>query len=67
MTITFHEAPKKTENLVMVVSKSRSHGFERPFGFFQVLSWIIAAFIFISFAITVITLLLIDNVEDWHL
>ena len=44
----------------------RRHGFERPFGIFQVLSWIIAAFIFISFSVTLYALLLVEGSDYSH-
>ena len=45
---------------------SRRHGFDRPFSCFQVLSWIIAVFIFISFSVTLCALLLQEGSEDSH-
>ena len=41
----------------------RKNGFERPFSVFQVLSWIVAAFIGISFVI--ITIALVLSSEDY--
>ena len=43
---------------VMVIEgRGRKHGFETPFGVFQVASWVVAAYILISTCLTVAALL----------
>ena len=44
--------------ILIVKKKVRKNGFERPFSVFQLLSWVIAAFIFVSFVLTALCMLL---------
>ena len=53
------------ETALVTKKKSRKHGFECPLAFFQLLSWAVAALIFVSFTLTVVALFMWDEAASY--